>query len=151
MKCHFCGEELIWGGDFDASDYGYEENGVVTNLTCSNCGAFWEGHSIEGHNNSIKTTTDLKQIILKCRDIETPRTTSGVYFKLSEEVGELATELNVKYHGAYKGEGEDGIIGECVDAIICLCDILNKENVDLDEIGFLINKKIKKWKENVEK
>lgn len=96
-------------------------------------------------------TTDLKSIILKCENIDAPRDTSGVYFKLAEEVGELATEINVKYHGAYKGEGKDGIIGECVDAIICLCDILNNENVDLEELGLLIDKKMNKWKENIKK
>ncbi|MGL5962469.1 MAG: hypothetical protein ACRCZ0_11050, partial [Cetobacterium sp.] len=41
--CHFCGGELIWGGDHDAQECGYEREGILTNLTCSSCGAYWEG------------------------------------------------------------------------------------------------------------
>ena len=39
MKCWHCKEELIWGGDFDFEDYGYEGDGIVSNLSCSNCEA----------------------------------------------------------------------------------------------------------------
>lgn len=40
--CNFCGGEMIWGGDHDAEDLGYDRAGIVSNLTCSNCGAFAE-------------------------------------------------------------------------------------------------------------
>lgn len=41
MKCWFCNSELIWGADFDFEDYGYEGEGIVATLSCSNeeCGA----------------------------------------------------------------------------------------------------------------
>ena len=39
MKCWHCKEDLIWGGDFDFEDYGYEGDGIVSNLSCSNCEA----------------------------------------------------------------------------------------------------------------
>lgn len=94
---------------------------------------------------------DLKKLINMCKDIKEERTTSGVYLKLSEEVGELATELNIKYHGSYKKKGKDGIIGECVDAIICLADILNKEGVDVDKLEEMFDSKVKKWKSKLEK
>ncbi|MGL5960657.1 MAG: hypothetical protein ACRCZ0_01710 [Cetobacterium sp.] len=41
--CHLCGGELIWGEDRDAQECGYEREGILTNLTCSSCGAYWEG------------------------------------------------------------------------------------------------------------
>lgn len=44
-QCHFCGGQLIWGCDYDYSDYGLEGDGVVATLTCANCGAYWEGYS----------------------------------------------------------------------------------------------------------
>ncbi len=47
MNCWFCQGELIWGGDHDAEECGYAGPGIVTNLTCSQCGAYWEGAQIE--------------------------------------------------------------------------------------------------------
>tara|TARA_R110002126_G_scaffold197836_3_gene345551 strand:- start:542 stop:694 length:153 start_codon:yes stop_codon:yes gene_type:complete len=36
MKCYTCEVELIWGGDHTYEEYGMEEEGIVTNLTCPN-------------------------------------------------------------------------------------------------------------------
>lgn len=46
IRCHFCGAELIWGGDHDYEDYNIEGSGIVTNLSCSNenCNANWYGY-----------------------------------------------------------------------------------------------------------
>ena len=40
MNCWQCNTELIWGGDHDFEDYGMEEDGVVTNLSCPECSSF---------------------------------------------------------------------------------------------------------------
>jgi len=45
MNCWFCQGDMIWGSDFDYEDYGLEGEGIVTNLTCSECGAFAEYYS----------------------------------------------------------------------------------------------------------
>ena len=42
MNCWHCNTELIWGGDHDYEDYGIDEEGIVTNLSCPNCDAFVE-------------------------------------------------------------------------------------------------------------
>ena len=34
-----CGGRLIWGADFNAEDYGYEGDGIVAVLHCSDCEA----------------------------------------------------------------------------------------------------------------
>lgn len=34
--CCLCGSQLVWQSDFDALDYGYEENGIVSVYSCSN-------------------------------------------------------------------------------------------------------------------
>lgn len=39
MKCWHCREELIWQGDFNFEDYGFDGEGVVTALSCSSCEA----------------------------------------------------------------------------------------------------------------
>lgn len=39
-ECFHCGQRaVIWGADFDFSDYGLEGEGIVHSLHCSNCGA----------------------------------------------------------------------------------------------------------------
>ena len=37
MNCPDCDLELIWGGDHTYEDYGLEGEGIVSNLSCSNC------------------------------------------------------------------------------------------------------------------
>ncbi len=34
-KCWFCGSELIWQNDFSYEDYGYDGEGIVAVLMCS--------------------------------------------------------------------------------------------------------------------
>jgi len=49
MNCWHCNTELIWGGDFTYEDYGIEEDGVVSNLSCTKCNAHVEVYlPIEG-------------------------------------------------------------------------------------------------------
>lgn len=38
-NCWFCGTEMIWGADFDFSDYGFEGNGIIATLHCPGCEA----------------------------------------------------------------------------------------------------------------
>ena len=39
-ECFHCGQRaVIWGADFDFSDYGLEGEGIIHYLHCSNCGA----------------------------------------------------------------------------------------------------------------
>jgi len=40
MNCWHCNTELIWGGDHDYEDYDFAGEGIVTNLSCPECGAF---------------------------------------------------------------------------------------------------------------
>ena len=37
MDCWHCNTELIWGGDHDYEDYGFEGEGIVSNLHCPEC------------------------------------------------------------------------------------------------------------------
>lgn len=39
-ECFHCGAKAVyWLADFDAEDYGYEEDGIIHNCECGNCGA----------------------------------------------------------------------------------------------------------------
>jgi hypothetical protein len=43
MKCYVCDTDLIWGGDHNGDELGHDdENVIVSNLSCPNCGAFHE-------------------------------------------------------------------------------------------------------------
>lgn len=40
FECFHCGRRtVLWDGDFDCEDYGYEGPGIVHCLHCENCGA----------------------------------------------------------------------------------------------------------------
>ena len=54
-SCWFCGCEMIWGSDFMFEDYGIEGDGIVSSLSCPNCGAsadFYEGIENEKTNSN---------------------------------------------------------------------------------------------------
>lgn len=46
MKCYFCNGEkpLIWNCDYSYEDFGLDNEGIVTVLTCPNCNATFEGY-----------------------------------------------------------------------------------------------------------
>ena len=55
MNCWHCNSEVIWGGDFDFEDYGMDGDGIVSNLTCSNCKAYYECYlDFGGESNGEK-------------------------------------------------------------------------------------------------
>ena len=77
-----------------------------------------------------------------------PRHPVPILTKTMEEIGELSTEIGIKYFGFYKEPGKDGIIGEAVDAINCLIDLIHVENPDItpEELCAMFDKKLAKWK-----
>lgn len=90
--------------------------------------------------------------ILKVSRIAKPRTKLEVMAYLMEEVGELSTEVMVDSGLSRKPVGEDGIIGEAVDCIICLMDIIYLENPMIstaamaDTVDTVIARKLDKWR-----
>lgn len=65
MDCWFCGEDLIWGADFDPEDYGYEGEGIVATLSCPNCGASWTGVQIFEEGMSEEEIIENNKIQMK--------------------------------------------------------------------------------------
>ena len=41
MNCWRCNSEVIWGGDHTYEDYCMDGDGIVSNLSCSECNAFY--------------------------------------------------------------------------------------------------------------
>lgn len=39
-ECFHCGHRaVVWDSDFDAEDYGYENDGIIHECHCAHCGA----------------------------------------------------------------------------------------------------------------
>ena len=45
--CWYCGGRLIWKHDCDSRDVGHEQDGIVTFLECTQCGAHVEYSKFE--------------------------------------------------------------------------------------------------------
>lgn len=70
------------------------------------------------------------------------------------EMGELSQEVLIEYSNlaSHKSPGADGIVGEAVDAIICLVDLIrvHDSSITSDEVHTIIMKKLSKWEENAQ-
>src|SRR5688572_33439430 len=52
------------------------------------------------------------------------RTRYEVFTSLTEEVGELATEVAIAEGYSRKPVGKDGVVGEAIDVIVCALDMI---------------------------
>ena len=77
------------------------------------------------------------------------RTAQDVMVSLMSEVGELAEEVNIQYstRNSYKTPGADGVVGEGIDVILCVMDLLHISNPELthEELMRLAALKLQKW------
>ena len=69
--------------------------------------------------------------------IHNQRTEQDVFNKLIEEVGELAIEISVLTGNTYKKGGVDGVVGEAIDAINCLIDLIRVHKPELTEVDLV--------------
>lgn len=83
--------------------------------------------------------------------IHNGRRAPGVLLAVMAEVGELAEEIGVEYGNSYKKAGPDGVVGEAIDAILALLDLITVHDPSLTEeqIMEMAKKKLKKWEDNV--
>jgi len=63
------------------------------------------------------------------------------------EVGELAEEIVIANGFSYKQPGEDGIVGEAVDVIICALDMIHQTDptVTEEDLEKIAIRKLAKW------
>lgn len=79
--------------------------------------------------------------------INNGRSISDIFTYAVEEIGELATEVNIEQGYSAKKPGKDGIVGESIDVIICLIDLIYTFNpgITIDDIESIVDKKLSKW------
>jgi phosphoribosyl-ATP pyrophosphohydrolase len=72
---------------------------------------------------------------------------------VTEETGELATEVAIDLGYKDREPGPDGVVGEAVDLIITAVDMMNaqKPGITVEEIYAIVNNKCNKWIAKVEK
>ena len=109
---------------------------------CETCGGIGEVGHFEGGaapgwvnepcpENCQYTFSEL--VLRACKDIDqirgidnntNPRNPLYSFLHATEEIGELGKEMNIKFLGMPKEPSVDGVLGEAIDAIICLMDVI---------------------------
>ena len=94
----------------------------------------------------------ISEVIKTAIEIKTGRNEYNVLAHVMEEVGELAEEITISNGFSYKETGPDGVIGEAVDTIITLVDLITVHaarigiTVTEDQLIEIASKKLEKWR-----
>lgn len=94
--------------------------------------------------------TLVSEILETSRQIDNGRTIQDVLTHAMTELGELAQEVQIAEGKSYKQQGADGVVGEALDVINCMIDIIYVHyGVLADEhyMAALNSRKLAKWKE----
>jgi NTP pyrophosphatase (non-canonical NTP hydrolase) len=79
--------------------------------------------------------------------IDNNRTVENILTHTSQELGELAEEVQIEMGNSYKTGGIDGVLGEAVDLIICALDMIHVHHPHHTEEDILplVQSKLNKW------
>jgi NTP pyrophosphatase (non-canonical NTP hydrolase) len=93
----------------------------------------------------------IEQVFATSSAIKDDRTIYQILAYLMEEVGELSTEINIQQGYSYKSVGKDGIVGEAVDCMVCLLDIIHQVNPTItpDMLSSMASIKLAKWRASI--
>lgn len=85
-------------------------------------------------------------------EVKNNRSVQSILNSAVSEVGELATEVDIKFGVSYKSQGPDGIIGEAIDVILGIVDLIHVYDPTLTEADLIdiATIKLAKWKSKVE-
>lgn len=77
--------------------------------------------------------------------------TQAILLSLMEEVGELATEINIENGTKKRSPSVDGVEGEAIDVLIVVCDLLTSlfGSLESEELRTRVAGKLAKWERNV--
>ena len=80
--------------------------------------------------------------------IKNNRNTFYVLSKCVEELGELSVELQIAAGVSYKEAGKDGVVGEAIDLITCVLDLIRitHPNLTEEDLVSIAIPKLEKWK-----
>jgi NTP pyrophosphatase (non-canonical NTP hydrolase) len=81
--------------------------------------------------------------------VKDSRTCSDVLTHAMTELGELAQEVQIHAGKSYKMPGSDGVVGEALDVIACMVDMIRVHDPNLTESDLMriMQPKLEKWHE----
>lgn len=81
------------------------------------------------------------------------RTMYSVIASAMAELGECAEEVAITEKHSYKEQGKDGIIGEAIDTIVCMLDLIHLVDPQIEEgeLETIAHHKLRKWITKVQK
>jgi len=100
----------------------------------------------------MTTSTLANAIRTASRTINNRRTVQDVLTHAVTEIGELALEVQISQGRSYKQHGDDGIVGEALDVIACMVDMIYVHSPFMteDEMVAMISPKLAKWQEKAQ-
>lgn len=75
----------------------------------------------------------IKASSLKADALGYKRSHGHILLAAQSEMGEIADEVMIIENMSYKEEGPDGVVGESIDAILCLLDLIHRHDPSLTE------------------
>ncbi len=93
-------------------------------------------------------TTLVENIFAASDSVKNGRTLDDVLAHLMTEVGELAQEIIIEQGRSHKQPGKDGVVGEAIDVINCVLDIIRlmEPNITEQQLRVICDPKLDKWK-----
>lgn len=94
--------------------------------------------------------TLVNEILETSIKVQNDRSIQDILTHAMTELGELAQEVQIAQGKSYKQQGPDGIVGEALDVIACMVDIIYVHYGILANEEYLIAKmkpKLEKWKQ----
>lgn len=81
--------------------------------------------------------------------VANPRTLDSIFNSTVSELGELGTEIMIVNGQSYKEPGKDGVVGEAIDTIACLLDLIHvyHPNITEEYLNTMMAAKCAKWVE----
>lgn len=91
--------------------------------------------------------TLVKSILDTAQTVQNHRTTQDILLHAMTELGELALEIQIDQGKSYKSAGDDGIVGEALDMIACMVDMIHVHSPQLteDDLIAMLHPKLAKW------
>jgi hypothetical protein len=82
--------------------------------------------------------------------VQDSRTYTDVLTHAMSELGELALEVQIHAGKSYKMPGSDGIVGEALDVVACMLDMIRVHDPLLTESDLMriMQPKLVKWRQN---
>jgi hypothetical protein len=102
---------------------------------------------------AVSHSTLVSEILATSKRVNDGRTAQDILTHAVTELGELALEVQISEGKSYKKAGKDGVVGEALDVISCMVDLIYVHYGRLASEEFMVSlmkPKLDKWKEKAD-